>query len=130
MSLPAWGSVEDEHDAQAPDQVKDEETAMALPTLTPEQRATALVKAREARQARSSLLADITNGKVTVLAVLARGESDPVVGKTKVSQLVRAVPGYGLARTSALLEQAGIPGDRRVAGLGSRQREALLSALR
>lgn len=102
---------------------------MALPRLTPEQRDAALVKAREARQARSSLLAGISAGEETVPAAIARGESDPVVGKTKVSQLVRAVPGYGLARTSALLERAGIPGDRRVAGLGGRQREALLSAL-
>lgn len=102
---------------------------MALPTLTPEQRDAALAKAREARQARSNLLADITSGQDTVPAVLARAQSDPVAGKTKVSQLVRAMPGCGLAKTSALLEQAGIPGNRRVAGLGGRQREALLGAL-
>jgi hypothetical protein len=42
---------------------------------------------------------------------------------------VRALPGYGPAKASAVLEQAGIPEDRRVAGLGSRQREALVSAL-
>jgi len=34
-----------------------------------------------------------------------------------------------LAKTSALLAEAGIARDRRVAGLGSRQREALVSAL-
>ncbi len=102
---------------------------MALPTLTPEQRAAALAKAHQARQARSSLLAGFSNGEDTVAAVLDRAESDPVAGKTKVAQLVRALPGYGLAKTSALLEQAGIAADRRVAGLGHRQREALLGAL-
>ena len=81
---------------QTPEQVKDEETTMALPTLTPEQRDAALAKARQARQARSNLLADITSGQDTVPAVLARAQSDPVAAKTKVSQLVRAIPGYGL----------------------------------
>jgi len=109
--------------------VKDEETVMALATLTPEQRDAALAKAREARGARSSLLAGIASGEDTVPAVLARAESDPAARKTKVSQLVRALPGYGLAKTSALLAEAGIARDRRVAGLGSRQREALVSAL-
>ncbi len=65
---------------------------MALPTLTPEQRDAALAKAREARQARSNLLADITSGQDTVPAVLARAQSDPVAGKTKVSQLVGRCP--------------------------------------
>lgn len=102
---------------------------MALPTLTPEQRDAALAKAHEARQARSRLLSDITSGADTVSAVLDRAQFDPIAGKTKVAQLVRALPGYGLAKTSAVLEEAGVPGDRRVAGLGSRQREALLDAL-
>ena len=102
---------------------------MALPTLTPEQREAAQAKSREARQARSALLAGIKSGDETIPAVLDRGRSDPIAGKTKVSQLVRALPGYGPAKASAVLEQAGIPEDRRVAGLGSRQREALVSAL-
>jgi hypothetical protein len=102
---------------------------MALPTLTPEQRDAALAKAREARQARKTLLDDIRSGAETVSAVVDRAQSDPVAGKTKVSQVVRALPGYGVTRAHAVLQEAGIPEDRRVAGLGSRQREALLSAL-
>jgi hypothetical protein len=102
---------------------------MALPTLTPEQRDAALAKSREARQARKTLLAGISSGAETIPAVLRRAQSDPIAGKTKVSQLVRALPGYGLTKTHALLQEAGIPEDRRAAGLGSRQREALLTAL-
>jgi hypothetical protein len=102
---------------------------MALPTLTPEQREAAQAKSREARQARSALLAGIKTGDESIPAVLDRGKSDPIAGKTKVSQLVRALPGYGPAKAAAVLEQAGIPEDRRVAGLGARQKEALVSAL-
>ena len=54
---------------------------MALATLTPEQRDAALAKAREARGARSSLLAGIASGEDTVPAVLARAESDPAARK-------------------------------------------------
>lgn len=102
---------------------------MALPTLTPEQRETALARSREARQARTTLLAGIKSGAETIPAVLHRAQSDPVAGKTKVGQLVRALPGYGVTKTHALLQEAGIPENRRVAGLGSRQREALVAAL-
>ena len=66
---------------------------MALPTLTPEQREAAQAKSREARQARSALLAGIKSGDESIPAVLDRGKSDPIAGKTKVSQLVRAHQG-------------------------------------
>ncbi len=102
---------------------------MALPNLTPEQRQAALAKAAEARQARTKLLNDIKDGKETISGVLARAKDDTVVGKTKVAQLVKALPGYGPAKVTALLEKAVIPEERRVAGLGQRQREALLAAL-
>lgn len=102
---------------------------MALPNLTPEQRQAALAKAAEARQARTKLLNDIKAGKETIPTVLARAKEDAVVGKTKVAQLIRALPGYGPAKVTAILDEAGIPAERRAAGLGDRQRAALLSAL-
>lgn len=102
---------------------------MALPNLTPEQRQAALAKAAEARQARTRLLNDIKAGKETIPTVLARAKEDAVVGKTKVAQLIRALPGYGPAKVNAILDEAGIPAERRAAGLGDRQRAALLSAL-
>ncbi|GAA1198813.1 integration host factor, actinobacterial type [Prauserella alba] len=103
---------------------------MALPTLTPEQRQEALAKAAEARKARSELLASIKDGSETIEKVLNRAKDDKTVGKTKVTQLLKAVPGLGAVKVAALLEQAGIDPDRRAAGLGDRQREALISALK
>lgn len=102
---------------------------MALPTLTPEQRAEALAKAAEARKARSELLAAIKSGDQTISTVLGKAKDDKTIGKTKVSALLKAVPGLGAVKVAALLEQAGIDANRRAAGLGDRQRSALLDAL-
>jgi len=103
---------------------------VALPTLTPEQRAEALAKAAEARKARSELLASIKSGKQTIASVLGRAKQDKTIGKTKVSALLKAVPGYGAVKVNALLEETGIDPDRRAAGLGDRQRSALIEAMK
>jgi hypothetical protein len=100
---------------------------MALPTLTPEQRQAALAKASEARKARSELLAALKAGTITMTEVLAR--EDDVAKKTKVAAAVKALPGYGPARASAVLARAGIPGTRRIGGLGGQQRRKLTEAL-
>ena len=103
---------------------------MALPTLTPEQRAEALKKAAAARTARKELRDAIASGKETIPSVLSRAKSDQIVGKTKVADLLKSLPGYGPAKVSALLQQTGIDASRRAAGLGDRQRQALLDALK
>lgn len=96
---------------------------MALPALSPEQRQAALEKAREARAARSALLAGLKAGTVTLADVLAR--DDDIARRTSVAQVVRALPGVGQARTAAVMERAGISPERRVGGLGARQREQI-----
>jgi hypothetical protein len=82
---------------------------MALPTLTPEQHDKALAKSREAHQACTTLLAGIKSGAEKIPAVLDRAQSDPIPGQTKVSQLVRVLPGYRLTKTHALLQEAASP---------------------
>jgi hypothetical protein len=98
---------------------------MALPALSPEQRQEALQKARDARTARSALLAEVKAGTLTLAGVLAR--DDDLARKTKVAQVLRALPGVGKARAAAIMERAGIPAQRRAGGLGARQREQLLA---
>jgi hypothetical protein len=100
---------------------------MTLPTLTPEQRQAALVKASQARKARSELLAAMKSGTTSMTEVLAR--EDDVAKKTKVAAAVKALPGYGPARASKVLAQAGIPDMRRIGGLGEQQRRKLTEAL-
>ena len=68
---------------------------MPLPALSPEQRQEALQKARKARTARSALLADLRAARLTLADVL--GRDDDLARKTKVAQVVRALPGGGQA---------------------------------
>ena len=47
----------------------------------------------------------------------------------KVKAFVSALPGYGKVKTEKLMEELGIPADRRIQGLGSNQMKALIDAL-
>ena len=102
---------------------------MALPTLSPEQRSANLAKARQVRQARAALLASVKSGEQTVPGLLTAPTPDPVLAKIPVERLLGAVPGVGPARVAALMERSGIPTNRRVGGLGQRQRASLLTEL-
>ena len=101
---------------------------MALPTMTDEQRAEALAKAAAARKARSELLDSLKHGRTTVADILKRAKTDDVVSKTKVTAIVKALPGVGSARAAQIMADADIADNRRVGGLGERQRDALLAA--
>jgi hypothetical protein len=102
---------------------------MALPTLTAAQRDAALRKAQAARLARKQLLAAIAAGEQTIPAVLDQAKTDTIIGRTKVADLLKSLPGYGPAKVTALMKQTGIVSSRRAAGLGERQRQALTAAL-
>lgn len=99
---------------------------MSLPTLTPEQREVALARAAEARTARAELKASLKRGTVTLPDVIAKGADDDVIGKTKVSVLVKSMPGVGDVRAAQIMERLGIDPSRRVRGLGANQRQALV----
>jgi S13-like protein/uncharacterized protein DUF6292 len=111
--------------------VHDEEATNArpLPVQLPQQRQANLAKATRARAARKKLREQITRGEVSIAAVLDRVGADPVVAKTRVADLLKALPGYGTVTVAALLSDIGIHPDRRVGGLGRRQRQALLDAI-
>ena len=98
---------------------------MSLPTLTPEQRANALAKAAEARQARAELKNGLKAGTVTLADALDRAAADDEIGKTKVSALLEALPGVGKVRRVQVMDRLGIHESRRVRGLGENQRRAL-----
>lgn len=102
---------------------------MALPTLTPEQRRAALAKATESRRQRAEQLGRLQAGEISFADLLSGARTDAVVGKTKVSTALRSVPGIGAVKAGELMDSAGIAGNRKLAGPGARQREALLSAV-
>ena len=98
---------------------------MALPPLTPEQRAAALEKAAKARKDRGEVKNNLKRGSTTLPAVLKQGQSDDTIGKMKVSALLEAMPGVGKVRARQIMERLGIAESRRVRGLGANQRSAL-----
>ena len=99
---------------------------MALPPLTPEQRAAALEKAAAARRARADLKVRLKSSGTSLGDVLADGDSDEVIGNMKVVAVLEAMPGVGKVRAQKIMERLEISPSRRVRGLGSKQREALV----
>jgi hypothetical protein len=97
---------------------------VALPVMTPEQRAAGLAKAAESRKKQSELLARLKAGSVTLGEVLR--SDDAVTGRIRVLRAVKALPGIGAAKAAAALTEAGIQENRRVGGLTDGQRERLL----
>jgi hypothetical protein len=101
---------------------------MALPILTPEQRAQALAKAAKARQERAEIRAKVKSGKLSFAEIMKKADQ-PVVARMKVSTLLESLPGYGKAKAHKLMEDLDISESRRVQGLGARQREQLMERL-
>ena len=98
---------------------------MALPPLTPDQRAAALEKAAKARKDRAEVKNRLKGGSMTLPQVLKEGQTDDIVGKMKVSALLESMPGVGKVRARQIMERLGIAESRRVRGLGANQRTAL-----
>ena len=99
------------------------------PQLTPEQRAEALAKAAAARRARAEVKELLKSGAITFDELLVRAESDPTVAGMKVKAVLSSMPGLGKVKSARLMEELGISENRRVRGLGTKQVEALRSAL-
>ena len=97
------------------------------PQLTPEQRANALAKAAEARSARAELKNQLKIGSVSLAEALS--STDSTVGKLKVVSLLESLPGVGKVKARKIIEDIGIADNRRVQGLGTQQKQALLEQL-
>ena len=99
---------------------------MALPTLNEEQRKEALAKAAEARKRRAEVKGELKSGKRNLKDVLSQ-QDDDMVGKMKVATVLESLPGVGKVRARKLMEKLDISATRRVRGLGTKQKDALLS---
>jgi transposase len=99
---------------------------VALPPLTPEQRAAALEKAAAARQARAEVKNRLKYSQGSLAEVLEQAKSDDVLGKLKVSSLLESLPGIGKIKARAIMAEIGISETRRLRGLGPHQAEALV----
>ncbi|MDE9366049.1 integration host factor, actinobacterial type [Luteipulveratus sp. YIM 133132] len=99
---------------------------MALPPLTPEQRAEALEKAARARRERAAVKNRLKYAQGSLRDVIESGRENEVIGKMKVSALLESMPGVGRVRARQIMEEIGISESRRVRGLGANQISALL----
>ncbi len=99
---------------------------MALPPLTPEQRAAALEKAAEARRVRAEIKNRLKYSQGSLKEVIEQGQTDDVVGKLKVVALLESLPGVGKVKAKAIMSEVGIAETRRVRGLGPHQAAALI----
>lgn len=98
---------------------------MALPNLTPEQRQAALVKAAESRRERAEVKNRLKNSGASIAEVIRDGQTNEVIGKMRVIDLLQAMPGLGKVRAKQMMERLNIAESRRVRGLGVKQVAAL-----
>ena len=103
--------------------------AATPPALTKEQRQQALEKAKAARIKRAQVRDDLKNGKITVKDVIEMAGNDTTIARMKVSTLIETLPGYGKAKAEKVIEELEIAPTRRLAGLGDRQKAALMDRL-
>lgn len=104
---------------------------MALPPLTPEQRAEALKKAAEARRERAAIKARLKDSagrrSEEIQKVLEEAGTNEVIGRLRVAALLEALPGVGKVKAQQIMEEIGISPSRKIRGLGSHQAEKLVS---
>lgn len=99
---------------------------MALPPLTPEQRAAALDKAAQARRIRAEVKNRLKNSGASLADVINQGRSNEVIAKLRVVDLLQSMPGVGKVKAREIMDRIGIAESRRVRGLGTKQVQALL----
>jgi len=95
------------------------------PPISPEARAAALEKAAAARRRRAELKEKLKVGSVT-LPELFDQPGDETIAKMKVLAVLESLPGLGKVKARRLMQELGIADTRRVQGLGTNQRKALL----
>lgn len=98
-----------------------------VPPLTAAEIEDHRLRAMAARHERAQMLDGVRRGRVDPAGVLMR--RDRVALRTRTADLLAAVPGMGRARVPGVMRALRIAPDRRIGGLGCRQRDRLVSWL-
>jgi len=101
---------------------------MAIPTLSPEERARALQKAQQIRSQRMEARKQLKEGKLSLQTVLSEMDNE-IYAKMRVKYLLESLPQVGKITAMKIMEEIGIDEARRIQGLGSRQKAQLLERL-
>ena len=86
-----------------------------------------MIKAAKVRRERAELRGQLKAGDISLSDLLGRLDDD-TVGKMKVLAVIESLPGVGKVKARRAMEGIGISENRRLRGLGSRQRGQLLDA--
>nr|WP_232532835.1 integration host factor, actinobacterial type [Nesterenkonia alkaliphila] len=97
--------------------------------LTQEERDTARKKALAARSERAEVKRGFGAGTLSFESVLQRADSSEAVARLKTIELLEALPGVGKVTATRILEDLGVSVNRRLGGLGVKQRRALTEYL-
>ncbi len=96
-----------------------------LPVLTEEERRVNTEKAIAARCRRAEVKQQLHDGKISLEDVLNM-KDDPIVNRMRIEELIRAMPGIGIAKATKIMEKLEIASNRRIKGLGSIQSRKLI----
>jgi hypothetical protein len=100
------------------------------PTLTPEQRQLALEKAAAARRTRAEVKDKLKIGSLSLPELFEaadrKDEDGEMLAKLKVVSVLESLPGVGKVRARNIMSELDISESRRLRGLGTNQRKALL----
>jgi hypothetical protein len=100
------------------------------PSLTPEQRQLALQKAAAARRQRAEVKDKLKIGSLSLSELFEAAdrndEAGEMLAKLKVVSVLESLPGVGKVRARNLMSELEISESRRLRGLGTNQRAALL----
>jgi hypothetical protein len=102
---------------------------VAVPERTTEQRRDASQRAVLARQRRAEVAVQLKSGALSLLELLALARSDDAVAAMRVSAVLASLPRMGPRRSADAMAQLRISPSRRLRGLGSTQREALIDLI-
>lgn len=102
---------------------------MALRELTQEERDTARKKALAARAERAEVKKEFGAGSLSFEQVLAAADRSEAVARLKTIELLEALPGVGRVTATRILETLNVSINRRLGGLGVKQRRALTEHL-
>jgi hypothetical protein len=112
----------------ADDSMQKEVSKLSLPHLTQEEKLEALKKAQDMRSKRAELRAQLKRGNLTLQEVLDQAD-DEVIARMRVTYLLQSLPQVGKVTSEKVMREIGINENRRVQGLGTRQKDELLKRL-
>jgi hypothetical protein len=100
---------------------------VSVPPLDDEARRRALLAAADARRVRAGWKSRLASGDIDLADLLTAATADPALAGMKVVDALGALPGVGPRGIEHILDVCRIAPTRRLRGLGTRQREALVA---